>query len=114
MGECPITADADTPAGWPLGDAEPIDFFVVDDQYNHERYIYVELESAQAFSKEWMLDLMHTLGEHRGWGVGITTIEGAYILAFADKLMVTGKVFENCSDIDCIVSQAQTALARSL
>jgi hypothetical protein len=114
MGERPITADADTPDSWPLGDPEPTDFFVVDDQLNHERYIYVEVESARAFTKEWLLDLMHSLGPHSGWGVGIITIEEAYILAFADKLMVTGTVFGNCSDIDCIVTQVQAGFARSL
>jgi hypothetical protein len=44
MGECPITDATEVPDGeWPLGDPDLLDFFVVDDQYNHERYIYVEV-----------------------------------------------------------------------
>jgi hypothetical protein len=32
MGECPITDDEELPfEGWPLGDRDPLDFFVVDD-----------------------------------------------------------------------------------
>jgi hypothetical protein len=43
MGECPINDGEDAPVDWPLGDRDPLDFFVVDDQFNHERYIYVEI-----------------------------------------------------------------------
>ena len=53
MGECPITDGDDEPSvdNWALGDPEPRDFFVVDDQYNHERYIYVTIERPEAFTE---------------------------------------------------------------
>jgi hypothetical protein len=44
-----------------LGEAE---FWVIDDQYNEERYQYLEVTKASAMSKKWLLDLMATLKKH--------------------------------------------------
>jgi hypothetical protein len=55
---------------------------------------------------------MRTLADHRGWGVGIMAWPSAYILAFADKLMITGKIFENCRDLVSIVQRGQAELAQ--
>ena len=112
MGECPIADGDDTPDDWPLGDPDPLDFFVIDDQYNHERYVYLEIVRPEAFTEQWLRDLMRTLSDHRGWGVGIMSWPKAYMLAFGDKLMVTGRVFEQCRDFDCVVRQGQAALAK--
>jgi hypothetical protein len=67
---------------------------------------------AEAFTEQWLRELMTTLSDHRGWGVGIMAWPKAYILAFADKLMVTGKVFESCRDFECVVREGQKALAK--
>jgi hypothetical protein len=110
MGECPITDGEDTPESWLLADRDRLDFFVVDDQLNHERYVYVEIERPEAFTGEWLRDLVHTLADHDGWGVGIMAWPNAYMLVFADKLMVTGKRFERCRDFDCVVRQGRSTM----
>jgi hypothetical protein len=107
MGERAITNDkAISDERWPRGD-HPEDFYVVDDQLNHDWYIYVEIETPSVFTEAWLRDLVGTLSDYPGWGVGLIAFRFAYILVFADKLMVTGKIFENCHDIACVVSQAQ-------
>ncbi|HUO09932.1 MAG TPA: hypothetical protein VM008_16630 [Phycisphaerae bacterium] len=115
MGECPISTAEEPPSNqWPLGDARPSDYFIVDDQLNDERYIYVEIVRPGAFTVEWLRDLVHTLAEYPGWGVGmqINALKAGYILAFADKLMVTGEPFVDCHDFASVVYGAQAALAR--
>ena len=109
MGECPITAADEPPTRWPLGDPEPISFFVVDDQYNHERYVYVEIVRPAAFTGEWLRKLVHTIGQFPGWGVGIMAFRQGYILAFGDRLMVNGEIFAGCSDFASVVLSGQKA-----
>ena len=110
MGPCPIIEADRPPDNWPVGDPNPIDYFVVDDQYNHERYIYVEVVRPGAFTADWLLELVATMGQFAGWGVGIMAFEKAYILAFADRLMVTGDLFTACNDFHSIVRAGQSAL----
>jgi hypothetical protein len=55
-------------------------------------------------------DLMATLGNHPGWGIGITTVQSAYILVFADRLMVTGSAFEACNDLTAVIRAGQASL----
>src|SRR5688572_22772668 len=92
MLEIDITDDEDPGLGeWPVGDGDP-DFFVVDDQYNDwDALVYVEIGYEVPFG-EWLRALMRTLRRHRGWGVGINSHVGAlrraYVIAFADRLMV--------------------------
>lgn len=113
LGECPVTGDHEPRIDeWLPGDADPIDFFVIDDQYNHEQYVYVEIVEAPAFEGEWLRRLMQTLTEFPGWGAGILAFKSAYILVFADKIMVTGSIFENCRDFDGVVRQGQAELAK--
>jgi len=113
MGECPISDDKQIPfVDWHCGDRDPLDFFVVDDQYNDECYIYIEIVRPRAFTDAWLRDLMRTLAVHPGWGVGILAWPKAYMLAFAERLMVTGKLFEQCRDFDCVVREGQKAIAK--
>ncbi len=113
MGVCPITDDTEIPFhNWHVADRDAIDFFVVDDQYNDERYIYVEIELPSAFTERWLRGLMRILTDYPGWGVGIEGLPQAYILAFADKLMVSGRIFKKCRDLECIVRQGQAILAK--
>ena len=114
MGECPITtANEPSIADWPLGHPDPVDYLVVDDQYNHERYVYVEVVRPGAFSSEWLRDLVRTLDDYPGWGVGIIAFDKAYILAFSNKLMVTGEIFAECGDLACVVHKGQSEIAKS-
>lgn len=103
--------DGDTPPGDDSIDLNLLDYFVVDDQYNHERYVYVEVERAEAFTGEWLCELVRTMRQFPGWGVGIMAFEQAYVLAFADRLMVTGRIFATCSTVDCVVQRGRAALS---
>ena len=111
MGECPITDASEPPQEWPVGDPHPIDYFVVDDQYNHKRYVYVEVVRPTAFMRKWLLELVRAMGQFPGWGVGVMAFEKAYILAFGDRLMVTGEIFAACTDFVGVVHSGQHALA---
>lgn len=112
MGECPLDVDVEDPYGlrtWPLGD-DPCVFYVVDDQYNDERYLYVEVHDEQHFTERWLCDLAETLRQFPGWGIGICNLNLAYILVFEDRLMVTGPIFEYCEDLASVVKAARRVL----
>jgi hypothetical protein len=112
MGELPI-ADSDSPdseKNWESGDDDPVDYYIIDDQYNSERYLYMELLRPEALHADWLRDLMAALGSHPGWGVGITNFEEAYALVFSDKLMVTGSAFAACHDLAALLRAGQPAL----
>ena len=114
--ERPITDNPDVNDidDWPLGAGpEGSDYWVIDDWWNTERYVYLELPNPAAFTAQWLRDVMNALRPFPGWGVGIMAFEKPYILAFADKLMVTGSIFEKCSDLECVVRQGQAALSKS-
>ena len=81
--------------GWERGDPDRV-FFVLDDQYNHDRYLYLEFVEASYCSDEWLRDAMTTLAEFPGWGIGVNGIEGGYLLIFESKLMVMGPAFARC------------------
>src|SRR5688572_27271469 len=50
-------------------DTEPHAFYVVDTQYNSERYIYLELLDPNAITRDWLMDLCDTLRwQMQGWG----------------------------------------------
>ena len=104
MGECPITKDEELPYKlWHVAEPlETLDFFVVDDQYNDERYVYVEVCRPPALTAAWLRAIMSCLGQFEGWGAGINFTPDAYILAFADRLMVTGGVLAGSQNLDSV------------
>jgi hypothetical protein len=93
---------------WETGDPDAV-YFVHDDQHNNERYQYVECSDPARFTQEWILDLMAALADLPGWGIGIG-VHKAYLLVFADKLMVTGRCFDDVNDLPTLVSSAQHAM----
>ena len=110
MGECPIVVGPDDPpSGWPLGD-RPCVFYVIDDQYNEERYIYMEVEPTAAVSAEWLAGLVAVLRDHPGWGIGITNVREGYMLLFADRIMVTGPAFDGCRDAGAVLQSLRSRL----
>ena len=94
---------------WERGDPDAV-YFVVDDQYNSERYQYVECTDPQYFTAEWILDLMAALRKVPGWGIGIDSIPGGYALVFADRIMVTGSCLENAHNLPSFVESVHEAL----
>jgi hypothetical protein len=113
MGECIIEDSRDFPDidGWERGD-KPETYFIVDDQYNDERYLYAEVCDAGAFSREWLAEIIETLQEHPGWAIGIKNLPDSYLLIFGNKLMVHGKPFRECCDAESVIKVVRRQIRR--
>jgi hypothetical protein len=100
---------------WAGGDADPW-YYIVDDQYNSERYLYIELCRTEALTIEWIRSVCLALSRYPGWGMGIVNIPDAYVLIFDRKLMVHGEPFEEChTAVEIVeVGRAQLALRENL
>ncbi len=116
MGEIQIVADApdpyrmlmDDPAVWERGDRDP-SYFILDDQLNHERYCYAELYGDDPFNSGWLLSITQTLRDFDGWGLGVSNIPDSYVLIFADRLLVNGRLAD-CRTADEVVQRARRLL----
>jgi hypothetical protein len=86
------------------------DFFVVDDQLNSERYIYVEVHSSALFSKEWIGAVASALGKSPGWGVAVTNLRNGYMILLENIVLVSGPLFAGLKTIDDMVEAAQRNL----
>ena len=95
---------------WESGDSTPV-FYVIDDQYNDfEQYQYIECLDAAYMTSEWLEDIMATLAQWPGWGIGISNVAGGYVLVFAEKLMVTGPPFEEAHDLYSVIAAVKKSL----
>ncbi|MCE9562167.1 MAG: hypothetical protein K8U57_08950 [Planctomycetes bacterium] len=90
-GEGPYMLMARDPDFWESGDPDPW-YFIIDDQYNHERYCYAELHGDDPFNAGWLLSVTKTLREFDGWGLGVSNIPDSYLLIFGKRLMVSGRL----------------------
>jgi hypothetical protein len=84
-------------------------YWIVDDQYNDERYQNMEVYKPEGWTIEWLTALIGRLREHKGWAISIGNIDQGHLLVFADRLMVTGPTFENCDDLESVVAAAKLA-----
>jgi hypothetical protein len=84
-------------------------YWVVDDQYNDERYQYLEICKPAGMTKSWLLDLMATLEKHPQWGVGISIPYAGYMLVFSDRVMVSPG-FRGVEALDDVIERAVRAL----
>jgi hypothetical protein len=112
MGFFPFDAadDEDVLLAWmKTADPNPA-YWLIDDQYNAERYQYVECTDPKYFTEGWVRDLMAALSTLSGWGVAIKSIPGGYALVFADKIMVTGNSLENVHDLSSFIASVHEAL----
>jgi hypothetical protein len=103
--ECPLTADVDDPygmPGWPNGDNDAV-YWVIDDQLNHERYIYVQITAPRGVTQAWLASIVDALQEMPFWGVGISNIRRGYVIVMSTLLLVTGKPFEGCDDVASVI-----------
>lgn len=83
-------------------------YWVVEDQYNEERYQYVELCKAAGATVPWLLDLMTTLRRAKYWGVGIGVPEG-YLLVLEDRVMVSGPTFRGAHTVAEVLARIRQA-----
>ena len=87
---------------WEDGDPDPW-YFIIDDQYNDERYCYAELHGDEPLNAAWLLSITTTLRRFSGWGLGINNIWKSYLLIFGDRLMVKGRLAK-CTTADEVVA----------
>jgi hypothetical protein len=103
LGERPLDEDdLESAMHWERGDEQPV-YWIVDDQYNDEMYLYLELEDARGCTAEWLADITHTLAQFSGWGIGVVNLKRGYVLVFADRLLVQGPGFRGCRDVRCVL-----------
>jgi len=91
------------------GDGDPW-YYIIDDQYNSERYLYIELCRAEAVTLAWIKSVTDTLSEFPGWGMGIVNISDAYLLIFDQKLMVHGEPFAKCNTVAEVLEASRAQL----
>lgn len=103
MAECPLTGGLETPDDWPAEPGDRSDYYIVDDQYNHERYLYMYVHGERFFTVKWLGAVMKALARHTGWGIGILSFSDGYMLVYADRLLVTGKGFRGCRDFASVM-----------
>lgn len=93
-------------------DDDPVqcDLYVVDEQMDDDLYQYVEVYNRNLLTAEWLSEMMTTLRRFPDWGVGIRNIRFAYVLIFADRLMVTGHPLTKCDDLESVAAAAAANL----
>ncbi len=104
MLECPITEGLDDPygmAGWMRGDKNP-DYYVVDEQANNERYLYIEVRR-NGITDAWLSDVLKLLLRLPCWGIGVTDIKDGYLLLFPFIILVSGPCFNGCDDLRSVL-----------
>lgn len=113
MGECPIVKGAVGPGErghWPAGDEDP-DYFLVDDQLNSERYLYMEVLRKEAITDAWLADVVNELSKWPGWGIGITNIPKGYLLLFPSIFLHMGPAFRGTESLTDLVRRWKRAIS---
>jgi len=72
--------------------------YLVDDQYNAERYHYMGVYKPAVLTPNWLGDTTGVPRNYPGWGAAVKNLLNAYLLIFADRLLVTGSGFRRCKD----------------
>jgi hypothetical protein len=89
--EFPLRMLAEDRHFWEWGDPDPM-YFILDDQLNHERYCYAELNGEDPFNAGWLLSITEALREFDGWGLSVNNIPDSYVLIFGNQLLVKGRL----------------------
>ncbi len=103
MAEYPLDAsltEIASDAAWAVTPHSKPDFFVVDDQLNNDRYIYIEISPQVHVSSEWLCAMATCLLALDGWGIAITNVTNGYVIVLAQVLLLHGPVFDGCKDLE--------------
>ena len=101
FGVFPLRSGRDI-SDWERGDDNPV-YWIVDDQYNDEAYLYMEFVDPLGFTNKWLEGITKTLTRLSGWGIGVNSLRQGYVLIFADRLLVKGPQFRGCRNAESIV-----------
>lgn len=82
-------------------------FFVADDQYNSELFHYAEIHNRDVITTKWIHNIQDTLRRFKGWGLCLMNIRFGYVILFADRILITGPPFVNCSTVDDVIQTAR-------
>jgi biotin transporter BioY len=66
--------------------------------------------NGEAINRNWLSAVAGALNQLQGWGVCISNISGGYLIIFPLILLVTGKIFENCRNVDDIIRECGRSL----
>ncbi|MEQ8786112.1 MAG: hypothetical protein RIC55_07425 [Pirellulaceae bacterium] len=82
-----------------VGPDDPIpspQFYVPDDQYNNERYHYLQVFDPDCVTLAWLADLMNAVQEYDGWGICIPSLTQGMMVVFDDRIMLRGERLRRC------------------
>lgn len=79
------------------------DFWVVEDQLNYERYLYMEINSPKKVTANWLNDVLQFDAKFSAWGVCVTNIKLGYLIILPPVLLVMGPAFAGAkTGADCL------------
>jgi hypothetical protein len=87
------------------------DFWIIDDQPNYERYIYIEICSKKVVTFSWFSDLIEMQSrDHGSWGICITNVVDGYLIVLSPVLLVTGSAFADANTLEECFEVLRTSL----
>lgn len=93
MGKRDVEGDEDASDDtWHVAHDEP-DFWIVDDQLNYERYLYLEICSPMKVTEKWLCDALSMGEDFAGWGVCVTNVRKGYMIILPPVILVMGPAF---------------------
>jgi hypothetical protein len=104
---CPIQkglSEPDIYRLWKHSEVAQPDFYVLDEQLNNERYIYIEVNGKAAFTSDFVIEISGALDGRPGWGIAVKNIQNGYLIIFGSIVLVAGPVFEGRDDLESIVA----------
>jgi len=94
----------------PESNADGVDFWLVEDQLNDERYHRMEVYSSAAFSVDMIKSLATALRDHVGWGISIGGYDNGNLVLFADRLVLIGNLFEGCGSLGDVATSLRNGV----
>src|SRR5690606_36731771 len=87
-----------------------LSFWIVEDQYNDELYQLLEVYDATKFTEAYIQDIAASLKAHKGWAVAIGDFDRSKFLVFADRILVRGDKFGDCTTLTELIRMAHASI----
>lgn len=103
MGKRPLDVDEKTShRSWHLSQNSP-DFYIISDQLNSERYLYLDICSPKKVTSSWLNDIVQFDAKFPAWGIGMTNVKLGYMIILPPVLLVMGPAFASAkTGEDCV------------